>query len=132
MATMVNAKITELAAGYLPILFFDPLERFFPVAAEEWLTHQAAERWDAMTTHQRGTAVLLSPKPAPAFGPGDVQAGSDTPAGAPLTLDALPPNGIGQAFAVDPATQDLFLDSAGWDDTTTEVMPGNRGYATGS
>ncbi len=132
MANMENATIVELAAAYLPILFFDPLERFFPVAAEEWLTHEAAERWDGMTTHQRGTAVLLAASTATSFAAANVQAGSDKPAGAPLSLDAVPPNGIGQAFALSPSTQDLFLDCAGWDDTTAEVMTGSPGYATGS
>jgi hypothetical protein len=129
---MVNAKITELAAAYMPILFFDPLERSFPVAAEEWLTHEAAERWDAMGTHQRGTAVLAAPKAATSFTATDVQAGNDKPAGAPLTLNAVPPNGIGQPFAVDATLQDLFLDCAGWDDTTAAVQPGGDAYATGS
>ena len=62
MANMLDPKIVELANGYLPIFFFDPLERLFRCAAEEWLTHQVLERWDAMTTHQRGTAVLTAQK----------------------------------------------------------------------
>jgi hypothetical protein len=132
MTNMLDPKIVELAQGYLPIYFFDPLERLFPCATEEWLTHQAAERWDAITTHQRGTAVLAAQKAASAFAAADVLAGNDPPQGGPITLDGTPPNGIGQPFGVAPATQDLFIDCAGWDDTSTEVAPGESDYATGS
>ncbi len=132
MPNMINTKIVELAEGYLPLFFFDPLERFFPCAAEEWLTHEAGERWDAMTTHQRGTAVLAVQRAAMAFTAANVLAGNDSPNGGPITLDPVAPNGIGQPFAPPSVTQDLFLDCAGWDDTTTEVMSGSPAYATGS
>ncbi len=132
MANMVDSKIVELAEGYLPILFFDPLERLFPSAAEEWLTQQTGERWDAMPTHQRGSAVLSVLRTATAFTAADVVAGNDPPGGGPLTLDATAPNGIGQPFPAPSARTDLFIDCAGWDDSTSEVMTGDPAYTTGS
>ena len=131
MANMLDPKIVELAQGYVPVFFFDPLERFFPSAAEEWLTHTAPELWNASSTHQRGTAVLTAALNSTAFTPVDVKAGSDAPAGGVITLDAAAPNGIGQTFPVT-TKHDLFLDCAGWDDTTSEIMTGSQGYTEGS
>jgi hypothetical protein len=131
MANMIDPKIVELAEGYLPIFLFDPLERFFPCAAEEWLTHTTTERWNTDPTHQRGTAVMRVARSAADFTAADVRAGNDPPSGGALTLDAAAPNGIGQVFPVG-AMQDLFLDCAGWDDTTSEVMTGSAAYTEGS
>ena len=95
------------------------------------MTQAAPERWNADPTHQRGTAVLRVARTATAFTAADVQAGNDPPAGGTLTLNSTAPNGIGQAFPV-VAAQDLFLDCAGWDDTTSEVMTGSPAYTEGS
>src|SRR5215471_4078247 len=110
MPKMTDEVIAALAGLYQPYLLFDPMERLFPVVAEEWLDHQASERWDHQGTHQRGTAVMLVQSAATSFSPADVRAGSDAPGGGPLQLTTTPPNGIGQPFAFDPASQDLFLD----------------------
>jgi hypothetical protein len=132
MANLTNDRIAALANLYQPYLLFDPMERFFPVAAEEWLDHQATERWDRPPTHERGSAVLTVQKTAAAFSTADVSAGKDAPGGGPLKLSAAPPDGIGQPFPFDPKNQDLFLDCAGWDDTTSEVASGQPAFTTGS
>jgi hypothetical protein len=132
MTNLTNTKIAELAKAYAPYLLFDPTERFFPVAAEEWLNHRAAERWDVGPTHERGTAIIRVLRSATAYSQADVVAGSDTPSGGAIQLSNTPPDGIGQAFAFDPSVEDLFLDCAGWEDTTTEVAPGDPSFTSGS
>ena len=54
----------------------------------------------------------------------NVLAGVDDPNGSPLTFDSSA-TGIGQAFPFNSSQQDLFLDCAGWNDTTTEVQLGD-------
>ncbi len=132
MANLTDPNIATLLQLFQPSFFFDPTEQFFPSVAEEVVVQQSTESWDAINTHQRGTAVLLTPLTATSYDAADVQAGSDDPNGAPLTLDAKAPAGIGQHFPLDSNTQDLFLDCAGWDDTATEVQPGGTAYTTGS
>ena len=51
----------------------------------------------------------------------NVLASVDDPNGSPLTFDPSA-TGIGQAFPFNSSQQDLFLDCAGWNDTTTEVQ----------
>ena len=132
MPFLTDATIAELLAQYQPVLNFDPTEQFFPSAAEEVLAHQATERWDNPATHQRGTAVLRVPLNGTDYTSSEVVAGVDDPNGAPLTFDATPPTGIGQAFHFTPARQDLFLDCAGWDDTAMVAPSGTAGYSEGS
>jgi hypothetical protein len=105
--------------------------RAVSLAAEEWLTHTTTERWNTDPTHQRGTAIMRVARSAADFTAADVRAGNDPPSGGALTLDAAAPNGIGQVFPVG-AMQDVFLDCAGWDDTTREVMTGSAAYTEGS
>jgi hypothetical protein len=132
MANLTDPNIIELLQFFQPCLFFDPTEQFFPAVAEEVLNHEATESWTTPPTHQRGTAVLLTPLPATSYAAGNVQAGVDDPDGTPLTFNATVPTGIGQTFAYNSESQDLFLDCAGWDDTTSEVQPGGTTYSTGS
>src|SRR5215472_14720107 len=132
MPNLTNNVVTELAKIYQPYLLFDPMERFFPAVAEEWLDHHGPERWDNQPTHQRGTAVLRVQRAATNFSAPDVVAGSKPPAGGPLQLSSVAPNGIGQPFPFDPNTQDVFLDCAGWNDTPSEVMPGDPTFTSGS
>jgi hypothetical protein len=132
MANLTNPKIADLLQSFAPFLFFDPTEQFFPAVAEEMLNHQGTESWSKLATHQRGSAVLLAPLTDSSYTAADVQAGVDNPNGAPLSFDASVPNGIGQPFAFDINSQDLFLDCAGWDDSASEVQPGGTAYATGS
>jgi hypothetical protein len=131
MANLMNPTITALLQQFQPVLFFDPTEQFFPAVAEEVLAHQSTESWAKVETHQRGTAVLVTPLTATSYAASNVEAGVDDPSGAPLTFDATVPNGIGQPFAFT-SQQDLFLDCAGWDDTASEVQPGEPAYTTGS
>src|SRR5438876_11815028 len=93
MTNMTNQRIAALAELYQPYLLFDPMERFFPAVAEEWLDHQAKERWVPVPppTHERGTAVLLVQRTATSFSDGDVRAGSHAPAGGPLQFSAAQP-----------------------------------------
>lgn len=125
-----NDTAVALAQALEPILLFDPTERFFPVAAEELLDHRATEPWADPATHERGSAVLLAAREETSFGDADVRAGSHAPAGAHIQLSAAPPDGIGQAFAVD-ANHDLFLDVSGWDDATAPAGSAPR-FGTGS
>ena len=131
MANMTNDVITALAKNFQPYLLFDPMERFFPAVAEEWLDHQASERWDKTPTHERGTAVLLAQLTDTSFSAANVVAGNDPPAGGPLQLSSAAPDGIGQAFHFNPTSQDLFLDCAGWDDTISEVSPEDPTFTSG-
>jgi hypothetical protein len=132
MPNLMNPNITFLLEQFVPFMFFDPTEQFFPAVAEELLAHQATESWNKMPTHQRGTAVLETQLTATSYAAGNVQAGVDDPTGAPLTFDATVPNGIGQPFAFNSNQQDLFLDCAGWNDTGSEVLPGAPSYTRGS
>jgi hypothetical protein len=132
MPNLKDPAIVQLLSLFEPYLFFDPMERLFPVVAEEWLDHQATEKWTASVTHQRGTAALIVQNAATSFGSTDVKAGSDAPSGSALQLASTPPNGIGQPFTFDPSTQDLFLDCAGWDDTLSEVSAGDPAFTSGS
>lgn len=132
MATLMDPNIELLLQLFQPLFFFDPSEQFFPAAAEEVLAHQATESWTKLETHQRGTAVLLSALAATSYAASNVQAGVDDPNGAPVTFTATPPEGIGQPFPYNSATEDMFLDCAGWDDTTSEAAPGEAAYTTGS
>ncbi|WP_300611286.1 hypothetical protein [Trebonia sp.] len=132
MANLTNPIITQLLEQYQPQFFFDPTELFFPSVAEEVLGHEATESWDNVPTHQRGTAVLLAPLSSTAYSASEVQAGVDDPHGAPLTFDSTPPEGIGQHFAYNSASNDLFLDCAGWDDTASFAGAGGVSYSSGS
>jgi hypothetical protein len=106
----VNA--VDLALSFQPIFFFDPSERFYPIAAEEWLNHMATEQWSASITHQRGSVVLRVDDTATSFGSSDVRAGSDYPSGDHIQLSDNHPNGIGSIASAGPR-RDLFLDVAG-------------------
>jgi hypothetical protein len=132
MANLTNPNITSLLELFEPFLFFDPTEQFFPSAAEEVLGHEGKESWNALTTHQRGTAVLLAPLTATKYNAAEVRAGVDDPAGTPITLNATPPTGIGQPFPYVISENDLFLDCAGWDDTSGVAPPSGPAYADGS
>ena len=132
MAKLTDSNITILLEWFQPWFFFDPTEQFFPAVAEEILGHEATESWNNLQTHQRGTAVLLAPLAASSYAAGEVQAGVDDPNGAPLTFNAAAPEGIGQPFAYNSTHNDLFVDCAGWDDTTGAAPPGGPGYTIGS
>lgn len=132
MANLTDPVITQLLEQFQPLIFFDPDEQFFPSVAEEVLGHEATESWNKVPTHQRGTAVLLAPLTSSAYDASEVQAGVDDPNGAPLTFDSTPPEGIGQHFGYNSASNDLFLDCAGWDDTASFAGPGEASYTAGS
>ncbi|MEK5376186.1 hypothetical protein [Paenibacillus sp. FSL P2-0173] len=122
-----NLNSVELALAFQPILLFDPSERFYPIAAEEWLDHLATDPWDGKT-NKRGSAVMVVDRNTTSFGDIDVQAGSHYPTGDHLALSNIEPNGIGQEFTVG-FNQDLFINVAGWDDA---LSPDNQGYTKGS
>ena len=132
MANLTDPAITQLLEQYQPLFFFDPAEQFFPSPAEEVLAHEATESWNNVPSHQRGTAVLLAPLPSTSYDASEVQAGTDEPGGAPLTFDSAPPEGIGQPFAYNSASNDLFLDCAGWDNTASFADADTAAYTTGS
>ncbi|MGB6305015.1 MAG: hypothetical protein WBF45_14825 [Acidobacteriaceae bacterium] len=132
MANLNDPIITQLLEQFQPCLFFDPTEQFFPAVAEEVLNHQSTENWTGSEAHQRGTAVLRAELTATSYAAANVVAGVDDPNGAPLAFNATAPTGIGQTFAYSVNRQDMFLDCAGWDDTTSEVQPGGTAYSTGS
>lgn len=73
-----NLNSVELALAFQPILLFDPSERFYPIAAEEWLDHLATDPWDGKT-NKRGSAVMVVDRNTTSFGDIDVQAGSHYP-----------------------------------------------------
>jgi hypothetical protein len=132
MANLLDPVITRLLGQFQPLFFFDPTEDFFPSVAEEILGHEATESWNNVPTHQRGTAVMLTPLSSTAYNASEVQAGVDDPNGAPLTFTSTPPEGIGQQFAYHSASNDLFLDCAGWDDTASFAGASGAAYSTGS
>lgn len=123
-----NLNSVELALAFQPILLFDPSERFYPIAAEEWLNHLATASWDGDTTAKRGSAVMVVDRNSTSFGDTDVQAGSHYPSGDHLDLNNTPPNGIGQDFTIG-FNKDLFINVAGWDDA---LSPDGQGYTKGS
>ncbi len=127
-----NDTMVALGKAFAPFLLFDPSERFFPVAAEEVLDHESTEPWPDATTHERGTAVLNVARAATVFSDADVVAGAHTPAGHRLTLDANPPNGIGQPFGFDPSVRDVFLDVGGWEDAPDPGDPLAPRFTQGS
>ena len=53
-----SKNAVELALAFQPIFWFDPSERFYPVAAEEWLNHLSPKAWSDPDTFERGSAVL--------------------------------------------------------------------------
>ncbi|APB72141.1 hypothetical protein PPYC1_17975 [Paenibacillus polymyxa] len=122
-----NLNSVELALAFQPILLFDPSERFYPIAAEEWLDHLATDSWNGKT-NKRGSAVMMVDRNSTSFGDIDVQAGSHYPAGDHLVLSNTGPNGIGQEFTVG-FNRDLFINVAGWDDA---LSPDDQGYTKGS
>ncbi len=126
-----NKDAVELALAFQPILLFDPSERFYPIAAEEWLDHLATQPWNSPESDERGTAVMVANLNAINFDESDVRAGSHYPKGDHISLTNSAPNGIGQAFTVQPDKQDLFLDVAGWEDATSAV-PTDPRFITGS
>jgi hypothetical protein len=132
MANLIDPVIIPLLQQLQPTFFFDPTEQLFPCVAEEFAVQQSPESWETIDTHQRGSAVLITPSTADTYDSGDVVAGSDAPSGGAITLNATAPNGIGQGFPYNSNSHDMFLDCAGWDDTASEVLPGGTAYSTGS
>jgi|GEM_PF-2335350 len=126
-----NENAIALAKQFQPILFFDPTERFFPIAPEEWLTHVSPESWNNPETHQRGTALLKVNQSDTVINSSNLVAGSDHPSGAALQLNSTSPEGINQNFSFDPTVQDLFLDIAGWNDVAPTLNNGPR-FSQGS
>ncbi|AIK35272.1 hypothetical protein BG07_5772 (plasmid) [Bacillus pseudomycoides] len=122
-----NINSVELALAFQPILLFDPSERFYPIAAEEWLNHLATDPWDEKTA-KRGSAVMVVDRNSTSFGDTDVRAGSHYPAGDHIDLSNSQPDGIGQEFTVG-SNQDLFINVAGWADA---LSSDNQGYTKGS
>lgn len=126
-----NQNVVALALSYQPILLFDPSERFYPIAAEEFLNHRSTEPWNP-NTNERGSAVMLTDCNATSFDDVNVLAGSHFPAGDHLELSDSAPNGIGQLFSVNSSSQDLFLNVAGWDDAQSSSDPKDPRFTKGS
>jgi hypothetical protein len=127
MPNLMNPLIQSLLQQFQPFFFFDPSEKFFPAAAEEFLNQQATESWSSSTTHQRGSAVLLVPTNS--FGMGDLSAQSQfgwtDPNGTPLSFSPSDFSGTAPTvagYAPDPhgnTAVELFVDCAGWTDTAS-------------